>query len=337
MASDLCDLDANDSFGLETVNVVGATRWNTAFAYLDPVRDSGSLRIIDRTAVDRLETVADGVRIVAERLGEPLHLIGGTVVLAAGVYGTPAILQRSGIGDPQHLRSVGIAPVVDLPGVGANLHDHSMTHADRAIGDSLQRFLDDTAAKGFLPEEQTLGKALSSIASGPGGDGLFDLHVFPVVASDQTSMLAGRVAIEVACMTPLSRGTVRIASADPHAAPLIDHGYLSDVEGHDVAVLRDGLVMAEEMLNHPVVSTLVGERVTDNSTDAMIRANVAHYYHPVGTCAMGAGPAAVCDERARVRGLSGVVIADASLMPSIPRGNTNLPTVMIGEIVAGML
>jgi choline dehydrogenase len=337
MASDLCDLDANDSFGLESVNVVGTTRWNTAFAYLDAVRGGGSLRIVDRTSVDRIEQVAGGVRIVARSAGGPLHLVAGTVVLAAGVYGTPAILQRSGVGDPDHLRSVGVTPIVDLPGVGANLHDHSMIHADRAIGDELQRYLDDTAATGFLPEEQTLGKALSSIASGPDGDGLFDLHVFPVCASDQTSMLAGRVAVEVACVTPHSRGWVRIGSTDPDAAPLIDHRYLSDAGDHDLTLLRDGLVLANQILDHPELRSLLGGPVTDTSTDAGIRANVAHYYHPVGTCAMGVGPDAVCDARGRVHGMSGVVVADASLIPTIPRANTNLPTIMIGEIIATTL
>jgi choline dehydrogenase len=337
MASDLCDLDANDSFGLESVNVVGTTRWNTAFAYLDPVRGNGSLRIIDDAMVDRIETASDGVHVVASRHGESLRLVANTVVLAAGVYGTPAILQRSGVGDADHLRSIDVTPTVHLPGVGANLHDHSMMHADRAIGDRLQQFLDETAARGFLPEEQTLGKALSSFASLPGGDGLYDMHVFPVVASDQTSMLAGRVAVEVACLTPHSRGSVRIVSADPYASPAIDHRYLSDEAGHDLGVLRDGLVLAEQILDHPLVRSLLGARVTDSSTDDAIRANVAHYYHPVGTCAMGHGTAGVCDERGRVHGLTGVVIADASLMPTIPRANTNLPAVMIGEIIAATL
>ncbi|MBI5087520.1 MAG: GMC family oxidoreductase, partial [Actinobacteria bacterium] len=324
MASDLCDLDANDSFGLETVNVVGTTRWNTAFAYLDPVRDSGSLRVVDQTRVDRLEEVADGVRLVADRHGAPIEIVGGTVVLSAGVYGSPAILQRSGIGDPDHLRSAGVTPLVELPGVGANLHDHSMIHADRAIGERLQRFLDETAATGFLPEEQTLGKALSSLAT----DGLFDLHVFPVCGSDQSSLLAGRAAVEVACLTPRSRGSVRIAGTDPDQAPLIDHCYISDAEGHDIAVLRDGLVLANQILDHPELDGLLGPPVTDTSTDEGIRANVAHYYHPVGTCAMGTGPDAVCDERGRVRGFERVVVADASLIPTIPRANTNLPTIM---------
>ena len=138
MASDLCDLDANDSFGLETVNVVGTTRWNTAFAYLDPVRGSERLRIVDRTSVDRLEVTDAGVRVLASRDGEPVELLAGTLVLSAGVYGTPAILQRSGIGDAERLRALGIAPVVELPGVGANLHDHPMIETDRVIGAELQ-------------------------------------------------------------------------------------------------------------------------------------------------------------------------------------------------------
>jgi choline dehydrogenase len=337
MASDLCDLDANDSFGLESVNVVGTTRWNAAFAYLDPVRDSGHLRIIDHALIDRIATEPGGVRVIGDRLGQALDLIAGTVVLAAGVYGSPAILQRSGIGSPDHLRAVGVTPVVELAGVGANLHDHSMVHADRAVGEQLQQFLDDAAAAGFLPDEQTLGKALSSFASAPGGDGIFDLHLFPVLASNQTSLMSGRVAIEVACMTPLSRGSVRITGADPMAAPAIDHRYLSDLGGRDLAVLRDGLLLADQIFDHPILRSLLGNSVTDNSTDEAIMANVAHYYHPVGTCSMGIGPNAVCDAQGRVHGVPGLVVADASLIPTIPRANTNLPAVMIGEIIASTL
>jgi choline dehydrogenase len=337
MASDLCDLDANDGFGLESVNVVGTTRWNTAFAYLDPVRTNRALRVVDHALVDRLEQVDGATLVHGFRHGEAFRVSAGTVVLAAGVYGTPAILQRSGVGDSAHLSSIGVRTVVDLPGVGANLHDHSMVHTDRAVGDRLQGYLDEAAAHGFLPEEQTLGKALSSIASGPGGDGLYDLHLFPVCASDQTSVLSGRVAIEVACMTPRSRGSVRIVGLDPNVAPFIDHQYLGDADDHDLTVLRDGLALADELFAHPDLRDLLGGRVTDTTTDAGIRANVTHYYHPVGTCAMGHGRQAVCDERGRVHGLQGVVVADASLMPTVPRANTNLPTVMIGEIVAATL
>jgi choline dehydrogenase len=333
IASDLCDLDAGPSFGLETVNVVGDVRWNTGFAYLDHVR-GGTLRILDEVLVDRLTDWGDdGVRLAAVRRGEAITIEAGTVVLAGGAYGTPIMLERSGIGDPAVLATAGVAVRVALPGVGTNLHDHSMVHADRVVGPQLQRWLDEAAATGFLPEEQTLGKFVSSVSP----DGLYDTHVFPVCASDQTSFLHGRVHVEVACMTPRSRGAVHITSADPEAHPHIEHGYLNDADGHDVAVLRDGLVHAERLLDHPRLAEVLGERITDMSTDQAIRDTVAHYYHPVGTCPMGDGPMAVCDARGRVHGVPGVVVADVSLMPQIPRGNTNLPAVMIGEAIARTL
>ena len=338
MASDLCDLDANAGFGLETVNVVDGIRWNAAFAYLDPHRGGENLRIVDEVMVDRIVPAAGGGgQLVGRRHGERFVVEYQTIVLAAGVYGTPAILQRSGIGDPLHLRAVGVDLVAELPGVGQNLHDHSMVHADRAVGPDLQRWLDEAAAAGFLPEEQTLGKAVSSLAD----DGIYDLHLFPVCASNQTSLLHGKVHVEVACMTPQSRGEVRIVSADPEAAPLIDHRYLADEAGHDLAVLRDGLVLAEQLLDHPALASVLGERLTDMSTDQAIRDTVAHYYHPVGTCRMGGDPAsdrsAVCDAAGRVYGVPSVVVGDASLFPQIPRANTNLPAVMIGERIADFL
>jgi choline dehydrogenase len=333
MASDLCDLDANDGFGLETVNVVGRTRWNTAFAYLDQVRHLPNLTILDRTLVDRFEETPDGVVVHAISDGNVYELTAGTLVLAAGVYGTPLILQRSGIGDPERLRAVGVEPVLALPGVGANLHDHPLVLVDRAIGAELQADIDAAAATGFLPEEQTLGKAISSQSP----DGLYDLHLFPVLASDQTHELHGRVAIVVSCVTPQSRGRIDITSADPEALPVIDHQYLGDAAGHDLAVLRDGIVKANEILDHPAVAPHVGAAVTDMSTDESIRANVAHYYHPVGTAKMGTGPDAVCDERGRVHGLARVVVGDVCLYPQIMRGNTNLPAVMTGERIAQLL
>ncbi len=333
IVSDLCDLDANDSFGLETVNVVDGARWNTAFAYLDPVRGGGHLRIVDDTLVDRFESGPDGVTVHLRRGGEPITISAATLVLSAGVYGTLAILQRSGIGDPDRLRAAGVIPRVELRGVGANLHDQPMVHADRRVGPELQRWLDEAAATGFLPEEQTLGKALSSLAT----DGIFDLHLFPVCASNQTSFLHGRIHVEVAAMTPLSRGRVDIVSADPDAAPAIDHRYLSDQAGHDLAVLRDGLAIAEDLLAQPALESILGEPISDHGSDEAIRAMVAHYYHPVGSCRMGDDELAVCDAAGRLRGVAHVVLADCSIIPRIPRANTNLPAVMIGERIATTL
>ncbi len=331
IASDLCDLDAGPSYGLETVNVVGTTRWNAAFAYIDPVRQR--MRILDEALVDRFECVAGGVRLYVHQRGERVVINAGTLVLSAGAYGSPLVLERSGVGDPAVLKAAGVRVVHALRGVGANLHDHPMVHADRTVGPRLQQWLDEAAASGFLPEEQTLGK----FASSQSRDGRYDMHLYPVSASDQTSLLAGRVQVEVSCVDVRSRGSVHIASPDPGAHPLIDHRYLSDEDGHDLAVIRDGLVLAEQLLSHPRLASLLGERITDMSTDQAIRDTVAHYYHPVGSCAMGTGPLAVCDHDGRVHGLPGVVVADASLMPQITRANTNLPAIMIGERIVRTL
>lgn len=333
MANDLCDLDANDAFGLETVNIVGTTRWNTAYAYLDPERENSRLRIMDETLIDRIQCADNQVLLFAQQHAQGIELECEKLILAAGVYGTPQILQRSGVGDPDLLNALDIKPVINAKGVGANLHDHPMCHADRRVGPTLQSWLDEAAASGFLPEEQTLGKAISSQAK----DGLYDLHVFPVCASDQTSFLHGRVHVEVACMTPQSRGHINITSANPESQPEIDHAYLSDSNDHDIKVMADGLMMAEQMLDEPILAELLGEAISDTSTWEAIRAQVEHYYHPVGTCKMGLNEDAVCDPEGNVRGLDNVLIADASLMPQIPRGNTNLPAIMIGERVARRL
>jgi choline dehydrogenase len=335
-AADLCDLDAGDNFGLEPVNVFEGVRWNTAFAYLDPVRDSANLRILDRTLVDRVEGGAGPGPVVvhATTHGEPVTVEGDVVVLAAGVYGTPAILQRSGIGHAQRLRAVGIEPVHALPAVGANLHDHPMVNTSRALGSDLRRWLGEAAAAGFVPEEQTLGKARSSLAT----DGVFDLHLFPVSASTQTRLTNGRALIEVACLTPRSRGFLHIVGPDPEAHPLIDHRYLSDEGDHDLHVLEEGLRMAEELLMQPALRSVLVDEPPRDLSDGAIRRDVAHYYHPVGTAAMGPDPASsVCDARARVHGLDRLVVADASLIPVIPRANTNIPTVVVGERVAQYL
>jgi choline dehydrogenase len=333
MLQDLCDLDANVSFGRESVNIVNRIRWNTAFAYLDNVRPLASFSIVDRVLVDRIQETKTEVQVTGYRDGSEVDVVADRVVLCAGVYGTPAILQRSGVGSPSVLKRAGITCTHDLPGVGANLHDHPMVHADREVGPQLQEWLNEAAQRGALPEEQTLGKATSSLAT----DGIFDLHLFPVCASTQTVLTGGRAMVEVACVTPRSRGRVDVTTSDPSEVPRIDHRYLTDPDDHDITVLRDGLVLAEQLLNHESLASVLGGRVTDVSTDAAIRREVAHYYHPVGTCAMGFGSEAVCDHAGKVRGLSRTWVGDASLMPQIPRANTNIPAVVIGERVSRFL
>ena len=331
-ADDLDDLDGGIGFGIEPVNIEAGVRINAAFGYVDPARDRANLTILDQALCDQLVVAGRGVDVFVRRNGEEICIEAVTVVLAAGAYGSPAILQRSGVGDPVSLRAAGITPVLDIPGVGHNLHDHPLAEVEFAGSERLRTLLLESAAVRFTPEEQTLGKLRSSLATGP-----YDLHVFPV-AGDPNSLLAGRVVLAVSAMEPRSRGSLNVFSPDPDASPLIDHGYLSDPQGADLAVLAEGIERARELAATAPLRELIGPEITP-SVDRPIGHYHAHYYHPVGTCAMGAegDPRAVCDGAGRVRGLDGVYVADCSLMPVIPRANTNVPAVLVGELIADVL
>jgi choline dehydrogenase len=330
-ADDLDDLGGGVGFGVEPVNVDGGVRVNTAFAYLDPARGRRNLRIVDRVLCDRLVPGSGAVEIVAWRDGDEIRVRAGTAVLAAGSYGSPAILLRSGIGDPAALVPHGIAPVHELPGVGRNLHDHPLVELDFAGTPALRDALAAAAEVRFVPEEQTLGKLRSSRATGP-----YDLHLVPVAAPDY-SLLAGRTILSVGAMEPRSRGRLTLASPHPDVAPVIDHGYLTDP--HDMAVLLEGIERARELAATEPLRSLIGVELVpgiDAPLEEAVRRSHAHYYHPVGTCRLGAAgdPLAVCDARGRLHGLERIVVADCALMPVVPRANTNVPAVVVGERIA---
>jgi len=329
---DLDDLDGGVGFGIEPVNVAGGVRVNAAFAYVDPARGRPNLTILDRALCDRIVPSAGGHEVIVRRDGQEVRIAAATVVLAAGAYGSPAILQRSGVGDPADLYGAGIDVSLELPGVGRNLHDHPLVELEFAGSERLRQLLAESAASRFTPEEQTLGKLRSSRATGP-----YDLHLFPIAAHPH-SLLAGRVMLVVAAMEPRSRGRLHVVSPDPETAPVIDHGYLSDRVGHDRAVLAEGIERARELAAVEPLRALIGDEIAATLHGPIERIH-AHYYHPVATCAMGAedDPLAVCDGAGRVRGLEGVVVADCSLMPVVPRANTNVPAVLVGERIAESL
>ena len=331
-ADDLDDLDGGVGFGIEPVNIEAGVRFNASFAYVDPARGRQNLTILDHARCDRLAVTARGVEVFVRRGGEEICVEASRVALAAGAYGSPAILQRSGVGDPATLCAAGITAVADLPGVGRNLHDHPLVEVEFAGSKRLQSLLAESSATRFTPEEQTLGKYRSSRATGP-----YDLHLFPC-AGNPNSLLAGRVVLAVSAMEPKSRGSLRVVGADPDAAPLIDHAYLTDPEGVDLAVLTEGIERARELAAIEPLLELIGPEIPP-SLDHPIEQYHAHYYHPVGTCAMGADgdPLAVCDGAGRVHGLDGVFVADCSLMPVVPRANTNVPAVLVGEQIAEVL
>ena len=327
----LDELDGGVGFGVEPVNTDAGVRVNTAFAYLDPARSRPNLRVVDHALCDRVVPGLDAVEVVAWRDGEEIRVTAGTAVLAAGSYGSPAILLHSGIGDPEALAPHGIATMHELPGVGCNLHDHPLVELDYAGGDHLRTALAAASQTMFVPEEQTLGKLRSSRASGP-----YDLHLIPVAAPEH-SLLEGRTILAVGAMEPRSRGRLTLASADPDAAPVIDHGYLSDP--HDIAVLIEGVERARELGATEPARSLIGVELVPGAgaeLDDAIRRTHVHYYHPVGTCALGpAGdPLAVCDANGRLHGLDRILVADCSLIPVVPRANTNVPAVVVGERIA---
>jgi choline dehydrogenase len=324
---DLNDLTEDVGVAGSPVNIVDGVRFNAAFAYLDPVRGRPGLEIRGDTLADRL--LVRGGRVVGARLigpDGPYDQPAGRTVVCGGAYGSPAILQRSGIGDPDVLRRAGVEPVHDLEGVGANLHDHPAAVLGFRPAPELVAAMAAFAETRWCPEEQVIAKARSGSCREA-----FDLHVYPVHGPG-----AERVDLPVACMTPRSRGAVAIRSADPEAAPAIDHRYLSDPEGADAAVLRDGLALVREAAATPALAPLLGDLVDgDEPLDRIVR----HYYHPVGTCRMGrAGdPGAVVGPDGAVHGLDGAFVCDCSIMPVVPRANTNVPAVMVAERLAARL
>jgi choline dehydrogenase len=143
-------------------------------------------------------------------------------------------------------------------------------------------------------------------------------------------------------MEPRSRGRLVLADRDPDTQPVIDHAYLSDPQGHDLAVLVEGVGLVRELATTSPLRDLIGPEVpprVDGSTEDLIRRTFVHYFHPVGTCAMGRAddPTAVCDARGRLHGLERVIVADCSLMPVVPRANTNVPAIVVGERIADLL
>lgn len=343
VVDDLNDLDEDVGMAPSPANIDEGIRWNAAFGYLDPVRGKPNLTILGNVVADRL-VVERGRVVGAIVVGPdgPVSVNAGRVVLGAGAYGSPGILLRSGIGDPAELRAIGITPVHDLPGVGRNLHDHPAVDLVYTGTAELIDRLTAFAAEHWLPEEQTIAKARSSWCT----EG-FDVHLYPVgTPYNDPARERWEFMVPVACMTPRSRGHLKVSGADCTLAPLFEHGYVSDTDGADRRVLVDAVKLARAFAAQPALSPVIGEETSpspdvrsDAEIAAWIDANVVHYYHPVGTCKMGpaSDPDAVVDARGKVHGLEGVYVADASIMPVIPRANTNVPAAVVGERIARWL
>ncbi len=343
------DLDAAEGVAPIPLNAVGAVRWNTAFSHLDPSRARPNLALVAEAVVDRV--LVEGERAVgalARVAGEEREFRAGRIVLAAGAYGSPAILMRSGIGPPDHLDELGIPVEVQRPGVGANLIDHSGANVFFQPSESLISELRAQDERGLLFQGQCAIRARSRACP----EGLVDLHLLPWASPIEpwpAHLPEGSIEgdfeahMTVFAMKPRSRGRVRLRSADPGALPLVEQRFLSDPEGGDLETIVDGVQRVRELAATPQLSGLVegevfpGPSVADReSLTTWAREAVRGYFHPVGTCAMGpaAEEQAVVDGDGRVHGLQSLHVADASVMPTIPRAGTNLTTVAIGERLA---
>jgi choline dehydrogenase len=331
-ADDLDDLDAAVGIGPMPVNIVDGIRWNAAFAFLDPVRTAEHLTITGDALVHRL--LFDRARVVgvaAQRAdGATRTVRARRVVVAGGAYHSPALLQRSGIGPADRLAALDIDPVVDLPGVGANLLDHACVQLDFHGKDGL---LDELARTPWNPDEQTVGRARSSRCDA----GPYDIHVFMVAGANSGHPGLPPISLYGGAMRARSAGRVMIRDDRPGSAPLVEHRYCTDPDGHDRTVLGEALDLLHIMTAETDLAQILG-RPAHQDRDPL--AHIASYCHPAGTCRMGPSTdrAAVVDATGAVHGIEGLYVADASAMPSISRGNINLPTAMIGaRIAAGLL
>lgn len=331
-ADDLDDLAASAGIGPMPVNIAGTVRWNAAFAFLDPVRDSGRLEIAGGSTVRRILFTrgrAIGVE-VSQDSGEIRQVHADRVVVAGGAYHSPALLLRSGVGPPADLRALGITPVAGLPGVGAHLLDHACVQLDFH---GQQGLLDELARTAWNPDEQTVGRARSSRCD----DGPYDIHVFMVAGANSGHPGLPPISLYGGAMRARSQGRVSLRGADPGLAPVVDHRYGTDPDGYDRAVLAESLDLLKMMTADAELAAILGAPA---GPDRDPLSDIASYCHPAGTCQMGpeSDLTAVVGTTGAVHGLDGLYVADASVMPSITRGNINLPTAMIGaRIAAGLL
>jgi choline dehydrogenase len=337
---DLNDLGQDAGVAPFPVNIDGTTRVNSAFGYVDPVRDR--LMVVGDAPVERVLVRGGHAVGVVARDGQRLAEIRASrVVLSAGVYGSPAILLRSGIGPADELTAIGLKPALDLPGVGRNLHDQPCVEVwYEGSGELIQQMERHQAETGWLPHEQVIAKFPSA-----GCRAGFDLHLYSVGGySRDTSTWCWFLG--AACLTPLSRGSVHLTGPGLDDKLLIDHCYLSDPGGSDRARLTEGAERVREVAQAPELRRLLGRETSPGpevsgrqAIDRYLEHAAVHYYHPVGTCKMGpaSDPDAVVDADGRVHGIEGLYVADASLMPTVISGNTNMPTAVIGERIARSL
>jgi choline dehydrogenase-like flavoprotein len=343
-----------EGVGLYQVTQRGGERWSAARAYVEGVRDAGKLHVETGATVEKViieNGRATGVQIVQGLFGSRRTIKAkAAVVLSGGAFGTPQLLQLSGIGPAAHLQSMGIGVVADKPAVGSDLQDHiDYVVSFETGGDVLM----DTSLKGMAKTLKSIfewrSKRTGTLTTPYAEAGGFakttadvfipdvQFHFVPAMLEDhgRTTVSGAGFSCHVCVLRPESRGTVRLASPDARKAPAIDPNFLSD--DRDVEVLKKGVRLTHRIVTSAPLSRHGGKDRYDLAIDDdaklehQIRDRADTVYHPVGTCRMGSDADAVCDPELRVNGVDGLYIADASVMPRLVSGNTNAPSIMIGE------
>ncbi|NEM08648.1 GMC family oxidoreductase N-terminal domain-containing protein [Geodermatophilus normandii] len=352
----------NDDFNGATQEGVGqyqvtqrrGRRWSAADAYLRPALERPNLTVLTGALTTRVLLSGGRATGVEYRRGGQTHTAyaAGEVVLSGGAVNSPQLLMLSGIGPAAHLREVGVDVVHDLPGVGGGLQDHPLVPVIWNVrsGKSLLRAESPSGyARWFAarrgPLSSNLAEAGLFTRSRPDLDQPdLQYHFLPVkfwrqaeVDPDVDAFTAAAVLVHVH-----SRGSVRLRSADPTWAPAIDAGYLTDER--DLDALVTGVEKAREIAAvGPLASVLAeewspgGPVRTREGLRQSVRDTLESLYHPVSSCRMGTDGDSVVDPQLRVRGVEGLRVVDASVMPTLVRGNTNAPTIMIAERAADLL
>jgi choline dehydrogenase len=353
----LGELNEPDNTGYTPTPVTQRRGWrhSAADAYLRPARRRRNLTVLTGAHAQRI--LLDGTRATGVEYRDVAGVTqqvtaSHEVILSGGTVNSPQLLMLSGIGDPDQLRAAGVQPRHELVGVGANLQDHLacgvIVHCPRPITllaaespAQLARFL--LARRGMLTSN--VAEAVAFVRSDPALTAP-DLELVwlpvPFAGHGLTPPPGHGLSLGVLLLQPDSRGRIRLASADPAEPPVIDPGYLTAES--DLPRLVAGMRIAERLCDADALRPYVGRpmppwpgKVDDASLARFVREHGETAYHPVGTCRMGSDDAAVVDCQLRVRGLSGLRVVDASVMPRIIRGHTQAPTVMIAERASDLI
>jgi choline dehydrogenase len=332
-------------------------RQSAAVAYLRPAMHRPNLKVLTGAMVSRvLISAGRAIGVAYKHEGKEEQALSSEVVLSGGAINSPQLLMLSGIGDAEHLSKIDLATIVDLKGVGSNLHDHMIAPVSyhsrlpvsyihfkqphRLIMAGLQYILFQTGVA-----SEAGGSLAGFLKTDPDLD-IPDVqyHFVPMIYGDSGRKMSKTHGFMTYCNVcrPRSRGTVRLNAVNPYGDPLIDPNYFTDP--YDRRTMVAGLRLARRIMAQPAFDPYRGAEVapgadakSDEAIEAYVRAYAESIYHPVGSCRMGNDRLAVVDEQLRVHGIKGLRVVDASVMPQVISGNTNLSTMMIAEKAADMI